>query len=234
MSEWWTYRPSDFLMFAPRTYWRLFEQQNEAWWPAQPLLLLAGLGWLLWLTRRGSPSLRTGAAGLAAASAFVGWAFMLQRYAPVNWAAAGFAAVFFALALALAVAAALGELRVANGRIRRRVGLALLAAGLLAWPLLAPAFGRPWLQAEIFALAPDPTAIATLGFLVLAVPRGRVVRWALRAAWCAALAGSTISVATLWTLGTWQAGFVLAAALAPVAAAWRLPADSRHQLSSFS
>ena len=41
MSEWWTYRPSDFLMFAPRTYWRLFELHNEAWWPAQPLLVLA-------------------------------------------------------------------------------------------------------------------------------------------------------------------------------------------------
>ena len=26
MSEWWTYRPSDFLLFAPRTYYRLFER----------------------------------------------------------------------------------------------------------------------------------------------------------------------------------------------------------------
>ena len=33
MSEWWTYRPSDFLMFAPDTYWRLFELHNAAWWP---------------------------------------------------------------------------------------------------------------------------------------------------------------------------------------------------------
>ena len=25
MQEWWTYRPADFLLFSPRTYWRLFE-----------------------------------------------------------------------------------------------------------------------------------------------------------------------------------------------------------------
>ena len=47
MSEWWTYRPADFLMFAPRTYWRLFELHNAAWWPAPPLLLLAGLAGLV-------------------------------------------------------------------------------------------------------------------------------------------------------------------------------------------
>ena len=28
MSEWWTYRLSDFLLFAPRTYWRQFELLN--------------------------------------------------------------------------------------------------------------------------------------------------------------------------------------------------------------
>ena len=28
MSEWWTYRPSDFLLFSARTYWRLFELHN--------------------------------------------------------------------------------------------------------------------------------------------------------------------------------------------------------------
>ena len=39
MSEWWSYRPADFLMFSPRIYWRLFASINEAFWPAQPALL---------------------------------------------------------------------------------------------------------------------------------------------------------------------------------------------------
>jgi hypothetical protein len=29
-------------------------------------------------------------------------------------------------------------------------------------------FGRPWLQAEIFGIAPDPTVVATLGVLMTA------------------------------------------------------------------
>ena len=56
MSEWLSYRPSDFLMFAPRTYWRLFELHNGAWWPAQPLAVLAELGWMGWLLRSGPPA----------------------------------------------------------------------------------------------------------------------------------------------------------------------------------
>ncbi len=29
MQEWWSYRPGDFLLFSPRTYWRLFQLANE-------------------------------------------------------------------------------------------------------------------------------------------------------------------------------------------------------------
>jgi hypothetical protein len=43
MSEWWTYRPSDFLLFAPRTYYRLFELYNSEIWPLQIVALLAGV-----------------------------------------------------------------------------------------------------------------------------------------------------------------------------------------------
>ena len=35
MSEWWTYTLSDFLLFSPRTYYRLLELYNLATWPAQ-------------------------------------------------------------------------------------------------------------------------------------------------------------------------------------------------------
>ena len=50
MSEWWTYRLSDFLMFSPRTYHRLFELTNAEIWPLQIVTLAAGLlgFWLVW------------------------------------------------------------------------------------------------------------------------------------------------------------------------------------------
>ena len=43
MSEWWTYRLSNFLLFSPRTYDRLFELYNAAIWPAQAAAFLVGL-----------------------------------------------------------------------------------------------------------------------------------------------------------------------------------------------
>jgi len=225
MSEWWTYRPADFLMFAPRTYWRLFELHNSAWWPVPPLLVLAGLAWLVWMwwslravpqRRQDALALRAGAVGLAAAWAFVAWSFLLQRYAPINWAASAFAGVFFAQALGLVALAAGAGLRVAPPLTRRGMALLLGLWALLGYPLLAPAFGRPWTQAEFFALAPDPTAIATLAFL-LAVDAPGPARWLWRASWTLALAWCAVSAATLWTMGSAQGWVLLAAALASAA-----------------
>jgi len=221
MSEWWTYRPSDFLMFAPRTYWRLFELHNAAWWPAQPLLVLAGLGWLLWALRRRPMALRAGAAGLAAAWAFVAVAFLLPRYAPINWAASGFAVVFIVQALGLAALATRADLQQAPPGPRRRIGALLCGWALLGHPLLAPAFGRPWLQAEFFGLAPDPTVIATLGLLLIARAAGRVTRWLLWLLWTLAAAWCAISAATQWTMGSAQGWVVFAAALVALVAGLR-------------
>ena len=43
MSEWWTYTLSDFLLFSPRTYYRLFELYNAEIWPAQIVALTLGV-----------------------------------------------------------------------------------------------------------------------------------------------------------------------------------------------
>ena len=52
-------------------------------------------------------------------------------------------------------------------------GLLLVALALVAYPLLPPLFGGHGPSAEVFGIAPDPTAIATLGLLLAA--RGRLV-----------------------------------------------------------
>jgi hypothetical protein len=51
MQEWWSYRPGDFLLFSPRTYWRLFQLANEALWPLQIPVLLIGAAILAMLFR---------------------------------------------------------------------------------------------------------------------------------------------------------------------------------------
>jgi len=225
MSEWWTYRPNDLLMFSPRIYWRLFQSLNEAWWPAQPLLVAAGLG-SLGLRRRASrddfgAGSRAAAAVLAACWAVAGWAFLLERFAPIHWVANGFALAFALQALGLLALAAAGGARVETRVVRCRVGIALGLWALLGHPLLGAAFGRPWQQAEVFGLAPDPTAIGTLAFLLLATADSPAVRGLLRALWIVPLAWCALSAATLATMGSAQAGVVLAAAALAAAASLR-------------
>lgn len=175
MSEWWTYRPSSFLMFAPRTYWRVVERYNADVWPLQWLLLAAGIA-LLWVAyRRGPHATRVICAMLAAAWLWVGWAFHLQRYAEINWGARYFALAFAVQAVALL---ALGVLPPRRAQppvtaCARTLGLALAACAVLAYPLSAAVAGRSWSQSEVFGLMPEPTVLATLGLLLAAGPRGR-------------------------------------------------------------
>ena len=99
MSDWWTYSLSDFLLFAPRTYYRLFELYNDEVWPAQIAALVAGAAILALLERGGPLAGRLISVILAASWLVVAWAFHLQRYATINWAAVYFAAGFALQAL---------------------------------------------------------------------------------------------------------------------------------------
>jgi hypothetical protein len=68
--------------------------------------------------------------------------------------------------------------------------------------------GRPWNQAEVFGMMPDPTALGTLGFaLLLSTPRRRWLLVVIPLLWCA------ISGATLWTMGAPDALVLPAAGL---------------------
>jgi hypothetical protein len=226
MSEWWSewssYRPVDFLMFAPRIYWRLFESLNAAVWPAQLLLLMATLTWLLWFARRGGEAApRASAAMLALCWLCVAWAFLLQRYAPINWAADTFGLAFALQGLGLLALVGCGPLQASRHPWRRRVGLGLLLWALLGHPLLAGLGGRPWTQAEVFGLAPDPTAIGTLGWLLVQQGRSAASRAVLRSLWIVPLLWCAITAATLGTMGSAQALSPLAAAVLALAAARR-------------
>ena len=102
------------------------------------------------------------------------------------------------------------RLRFDTGTIAAKIGIALIVYALALHPLIAPLSGRPWTQAEIFGLAPDPTVIATLGVIVAAArPNWHLL--VLPLLWC------VISGLTLWTMESPEA---------PVLA-WRRPSRSR-------
>lgn len=167
MSEWWTYRLSDFLMFSPRTYWRLVELYNRDFWPLQLPLLAAGTAALWLVATRPAHGFRWIALGLSAAWLWVGWAFLWERYAIINWAAQ-YVALAFAVQAVLLTGAGLMRSNAAArpGTAAHGLGWLLAAAGLL-YPLAGLAAGRPWVQAEVFGMMPEPTALFTLGLLLL-------------------------------------------------------------------
>jgi hypothetical protein len=215
MPEWWTYSLGDFLLFSPRTYYRLIERHNVTIWPAQLLALALGLAIAVLLARPTRGRSRAVAGILALLWAWAGTTFVAGRYATINWAAWYFAWLFAAEVLLL------GWLGLAAAGLRfgwRRdtaslVGSGLFGVSVVLYPALAPLFGRGWTQAEVFGIAPDPTVLGTLGLLLAAegAPRSR---WALLGApvlWCA------LSGATLWAMGSPEAWIVLpVAVLVPV------------------
>lgn len=211
MSEWWTYRLSDFLMFSAPTYERLLAHQHAGRWPLQVIVLLA---WGLLLAAAGR--LRHGRALLLGALALCWGAvaadFLATRYAAIYLGAPVMAGLFAAQALALAALAGLAWRRPA-GAVARAPRL-LAAVLLLAWPLVAPLSGRPAASAEWVGFTPDPTAAFTLCLLpALCAPRAGLLLAALPLAACAA--GS----ATLHLLRLPWAGWPLAAAVAGLAMA---------------
>jgi len=217
MSEWWTYTLSDFLLFSPRTYYRLFELYNAAIWPTQIAAVLAGLAILALLYRPGPWQGRVAAAILAACWLWVAWAYLFKRYATINWVASYVAAAFALEALLLVAVGAIGG-RLTSGAkysLAGSVGIALLVFALVVQPLVGPLTGRAWSEVELFGIAPDPTIVATLG-LPLAADR---VRWELLIIpllWC------VISGATLWAMEAPDAWIMpSAAAIAVGAAMWK-------------
>lgn len=202
MSEWWTYSLSDFLLFSPRTYYRLFEVYNRAIWPTQVATLVLGVVMLAFLGKGAPWRRRLVFAILAACWILVAWAYLLTRYQTINWAARYFAIGFLVEALLLAAFAAFrrdADLRPANANWASRSGLCLGAFALFGQPLIAPLVGRPWAQAEIFGVAPDPTAVATLGMVLAAGVGWSWVLLIIPLLWCA------VSGATLWTMGSPEA-----------------------------
>lgn len=186
MSEWWTYRISSFLLFSPRTYHRLLELYNTAIWPLQLVALGLGIA-ILVLARNGN--VRNGrmiAAILAACWLDVAWSFHLRHYATINWAARYYATAFVAQALLLLWQGVIrGRLRFGPAtNAAQCVGRLIVAFALAAQPLLALLAGRRLVETEFLGVAPDPTAVATLGALLMP-RRPRVVAMIVPLAWCA-------------------------------------------------
>ena len=209
MDEWWTYSIADLVLFTPETYFRLFELYHRDWWPVQLVCLAMAVVILLCLRLKSNWGNRVIAILLAASWAWVGWVFLHLRFAPIHWIANWYAVAFFLQALLLFIYGISRrglEFEFGNP-VRAVIGVILLLGALLVMPTTAYLTGREWMQAELFAMTPDATALATLVLLLLA--KGRVAIWlaAIPVAWC------FITGATLWALEAPEAMILPAGAI---------------------
>jgi hypothetical protein len=209
MSEWWTYTLADFLLFSPRTYYRLFELYNAEIWPWQVLGLLTGLAILALARNPGPWQSRVISALLGVSWLWVAWAYHYARYASINWGATYFAAAFAIEALLLIAIGLAGRGLVLRGDSHWMswVGVGLVLFALAAQPLIGPLAGRPWSQVEIFGIAPDPTVVATLGIIVLACGWAKWLLLPIPILWC------VVSGATAWAMQSSDAALMPAVAI---------------------
>jgi hypothetical protein len=102
------------------------------------------------------------------------------------------------------------------------VGVGLLLFALILQQVFGPLLGKSWVQAELFGLTPDPTAVATLGIVLLVMQRRYLALMVVPLLWCAT------SALTLLAMQATEAWMMIAAGIiAAAAAVWRLCRQSR-------
>lgn len=191
MPLWPDYALSDLLLFAPETYWRLFERMNASVWPLQIPLIAASIGLVLVCMRPWRHASQAVALGLAIGWGMAAQIFLAAHYQPINWAVAWvIPAIWAQVALSIFLVPGL-RFDVDRTSVP---GLGLTALAIL-YPLLGLTFSRPLMQAEVALLAPDPTAILALGLIGLARPGWRrLVLSIIPMVWC------IVSAVTLLTM----------------------------------
>lgn len=195
--DWLSYSLSDFLMFGPEVFLRLFVRINQDFWPWQGvavvmMLLIAGF-----LVRGDKLAKRAILLLLAAAWLWSGAGFLLEYYGPINLPATWFGWGFILQAALLTVAALVwpwdGNANRPARRWRASTGW-LAMTGLLS--LLMVAQTGNWQAIALFGIAPGVTVAASVPCLLLLPRRVRWLFLLLPLLW------SVFSAATLWTLGT--------------------------------
>jgi hypothetical protein len=164
-----SYRLSDFILFSESAYHRQFELYNQAIWPLHILIVIISLVILYVLWQRPRWCGRFISAVLMVSWTWVAYAYLYQRFYQIHVVAHWYALAFVIQAFLIA-RYGLYENRLARftaDRTRLMLGYTMLSTSLLVYPFIAAMTDRSWNQSEMFVLCPDPTAIATLGILLL-------------------------------------------------------------------
>ena len=184
------------LPFDAEVLTSLYEQVNRAIWPGQFLALVLGLGVVVLAVRPVAQSARTIGWVLAAGWVWTGAVFHLTYFAPLNFAAPVFGWLFILQAALLGWTMGVRGHEAGGHPIDAFgwVGLGLALAALIVAPLAEGLFRAGWAAVQLPGLTPDPTAVFTLGVLLMLRGRAPLHLALLPALWLA------VSVATAWML----------------------------------
>jgi hypothetical protein len=164
---------SRLVPFSRDVFLGLFEQYNDAIWPAQIVASLLGLLAAYAAIRPFAGSGRIIAALLAAAWIWTGVAYHMLYFASINPAAWVFGFVFVVQGLLfLSTGVIRGRLAVRfTGGIAGWCGLILMALAMVFYPLIGAVTDQAWPRIALLGVAPGPTTLFTIGMLLLADPR---------------------------------------------------------------
>ena len=177
------------LPYSVEVLFASMAEYNRLWFPealVAPLLMLIALTLALRpLSGREGASARLVGALLAAAWAWVGWAYLSRHMALLDFLAPVYGGAWLLqgalLALTLTV---LGSASFKpRGDARGWAALALALAGLIGYPLAVLLMGHDWRAVPLPGLAPDPTAVFAAGLLAAARERPPLYLFILPLGW---------------------------------------------------
>jgi hypothetical protein len=163
--------------FTIEQFLGVFIAYNAAIWPAQIVAYGFGLVAVAALCLERPLASRLILSVLATMWLWNGISYHFLFFAEINPAAKGFAALFVVQALLFAASAIMTNgLRFRRGvDIKSALGSSCVVYALLIYPILGILAGHGMMAGPMFGVAPCPTTIFTIGFLLFA--RGRWVAW---------------------------------------------------------
>ena len=161
------------LPFTAEILFSSFEQYNRALWPLPVVAPALGIVMLALALRPARAGDRAIGMLLALAWLWVGVGYHILHFAALDFAAPAYGAFFVVQGLLLGWSALVrnGLAFRFTGDLFGWCGLALALAAALAWPLADGLWSPGWPSVRVVGLAPGPTAVFTLGMLLLGVGR---------------------------------------------------------------
>ena len=174
------------IPFSPDVYVSIFGGYNAWAWPAFAVAAVITAVALSRLLRGDGQAGRLLALSIAASWIWTGWAFHLETYAMLNWAAVPFGWLFIAQGLGCALWAGLpGRVPVIFHARYAPPGFFLMACALALHPLLVLVSGDAARHAHLFGITPAPVAAASVAALFFLKGRGSLWLLAWPVVWSA-------------------------------------------------